>query len=136
MSSSPSDERKPRFRSRLAVVTVATTITAVLVAASGVLQASAAAPATRGDMHVTRGAPSTLAKLRPRPSVTPKPSAIPTPTPTASPAHTATTAPSPTVTASTTASPSGCTVLIFNAQSYCAGTLTGVNRTAYGLGQR
>jgi hypothetical protein len=40
------------------------------------------------------------------------------------------------VTASTTASPSGCTVLIFNAQSYCAGTLTGVNRTAYGLGQR
>jgi hypothetical protein len=142
MSSSPSDERKPRFRSRLAVVTAATTITAVLVAASGVLQASAAAPATRGDMHVTRGAPSTLAKLRPRPSVTPKPSvtptpsASPTPTPTASPAQTATTAPSPTVTASTTASPSGCTVLIFNAQSYCAGTLTGVNRTAYGLGQR
>ena len=27
-------------------------------------------------------------------------------------------------------------MLIFNAQSYCAGTLTGVNRTVYGLGQR
>ena len=26
--------------------------------------------------------------------------------------------------------------MIFNAQSYCAGTLTGVNRTLYGLGQR
>jgi hypothetical protein len=77
---------------------------------------------------------------RPRPTasptVSPTPSSSPTPTTTASPTQTATTAPSPTMTASPTASPSGCTVMIFNAQSYCAGTLTGVNRTVYGLGQR
>ena len=144
MNSSRSDQGKPRFRSRLATATAATIISAVLVAVTGVLQASAVAPATPGDVHVTHAAPSSLARLRPRPTVTPKPSVTPTPsssptpTPTATPTQTATTAPSPTVTTapSPTASPSGCTVMIFNAQSYCAGTLTGVNQTVYGLGQR
>ena len=95
-----------------------------------------ARPAAAADVHVANPAWSSSGKARPRPTVTPTPTSSPSQTPTASPTQTATTAPSPTVTASPTASPSGCTVMIFNAQSYCAGTLTGVNRTVYGLGQR
>jgi len=93
-----------------------------------------ARPASAADVHVINPARSSLGKPRPRPTATPTP--FSSPTPTASPIQTTTTAPSPTVTASPTASPSGCTLMIFNAQSYCAGTLTGVNRTVYGLGQR
>jgi hypothetical protein len=95
-----------------------------------------ARPASATDVHVTNPAWSSSGKARPRPTVTPTPTSSPTPTPTASPTQTATTATSPTATASPTASPSGCTVMVFNAESYCAGTLTGVNRTVYGLGQR
>jgi hypothetical protein len=91
-----------------------------------------ARPASAADVHVVNPALSSSGKPRPRPTATPTPSSSPTPT--ASPIQTTTTAPSPT--AAPTASPSGCTVLIFNAQSYCAGTLTSVNKTVYGLGQR
>ena len=94
-----------------------------------------ARPASAADVHVTNPAWSSLWQAK-APADSHPDTLLEPPTPTASPTQTATTAPSPTVTASPTASPSGCTVMIFNAQSYCAGTLTGVNRTVYGLGQR
>lgn len=112
-------------------------VVAGLIAALGV-GVCLAQPASAADVHVANPAWPISGKARPRPTVTPTVSSSPTPTPTvsSSPTQTATTAPSPTVTASPAASPPGCTVVIFNAQPYCAGTLTGVNRTIYGLGQR
>ena len=59
------------------------------------------------------------------------PTVVLTPSPTA--ATTATVNPTATASSTPTSSPSACTV--FNEQSYCLGTISGINSTIYGVGQ-
>jgi hypothetical protein len=88
--------------------------------------------ASASDARLAKLDLSSSAKLKPRPTSTP--TATPTATAIATPTPTAST--TPTSTASSTSSPSICTALLFNGQSYCAGTISGVKATIYGLGQR
>ena len=97
--------------------------------------------ASASDSSAAMPGPSSFGKVKPRPTSTPTstatvqptstPTVVLTPSPTA--ATTATVNPTATASSTPTSSPSACTV--FNEQSYCLGTISGINSTIYGVGQ-
>ena len=115
--------------------------TGLLAGACAVSIFAGSVAASASDSSAAMPGPSSFGKVKPRPTSTPtstatvQPTATPTvvltPSPTA--ATTATVNPTATASSTPTSSPSACTV--FNEQSYCLGTISGINSTIYGVGQ-